>query len=522
MKANLIRLARVGLLSLLVTSTALANVDNVQVARKLLSDSLFSEAASLLVEYVNEHSDDAHAIHMLGLAEFGMENYREALRWFLISDNKDTTKALKAINANYMAQSYEYLGDLKNALAAYDVFLESQPDDETRHGAASIAYELGEYRRSLEYLDQISRSYPQVETVAFDRMRNLYHLGQIGEALEVAQKIQINKLDPENALELLYYQYNIALEQKNFRVAFERLEAILPRLSAPSREVWQQYIALAAQQGKGDKLLQQGERYLRAFGTDRTVMATLTSYLRNNFTTTAPSVMAKFSPLHDDFRRLYLRKLYAIGSHQELVKEVEQKAIADSDIVLMFVDSLGKLDRQSEALRYINISLSHARDTQERLALLNIKYDVIVTNQGDRLALSQEIYEQFPSGASYYNYLADLYAAGKYQDVVTLLQAKPYSGADAALVAYMEGNSALELRAYPTALAAYGRVKTEDNTLRLNTLHRTAYVYDTQGNMAEAIRFYRQALELAGDAPAIAQEIQNRIDSIQAAQLPKP
>lgn len=502
-------------------SLAQSTVEDLQVARKLLEDGFAAEARTLLRDYVEENTEDYYALHMLGISEYQQGDHKEALRWFLISDSKDHGGSIRVINYQYMAQCYEILGDLVNALQFYQRYIESAPEDfATWHTMGSIAVDLGEYVEALEYLHRIPADYTLHDLVLLDLVKAHYHLEDYDQALVRADRLRTEKLHEEDRITFFYYLINAAIITEDFEYAFGIIEELERLKSEPSREVMSQYIMLALNTGHQDAGLRKGLEYCELFAPDTITYPLLSQYLEANFRQVSLQYFMDFARHSEEFTRLYLRKLYAENKFKTYISEYEKLQQTDAYLHLLYVRSLKKSGRTNEALEEISRALELYMEPQDQYPFHAIEYAIRHQRGMPVLHISQFIFENFPSPEAYFNYVTDLYNAQEFEELIRVLETYGSEGKERPFILYMAGNSAIELGEYERAIAYYLQVGSGNQSLELNTIHRIAYAYDMLEDNANALDYYRQALKLAGDNQRIRRNIEQRIAALELLQQP--
>nr|WP_281381052.1 tetratricopeptide repeat protein [Desulfurispira natronophila] len=414
-----------------------------------------------------------------------------------------------------MARCYELLGDLRNALRYYRKFAAQHPQSiSTWHSKASIANELGDYLDAIDYLESIPDDYEHHQLVLLERTKAHYHLGNYDLAILYGNRVQVDAVELNDAINLHYYLVNAAIAEEDFGFAFDMVVELEKLEPGPSRDIMTQYVMLAINTDNQDEGLQKGLEFCREFEPDKTIYPFLSQYLDSNFNQLELHWFEEFATCSQEFSHLYQRKLYNEGKYQEYARRYDSLEEVNPYLHLLMVRSLHKLGKPHEALSHIGQALDSYREPQDLYPFYAMEYTIRHEEDMPVLDISRQLYENFPSDEALYNYLTDLYQSREFDEFFDVLETYDYHGEERYLIMYMAGNSALEIEEYEQAIAYYLQVQPENSTMRLNTYHRIAYAYDMLEDDLNALEYYRQALEHA-DSSRAAINIERRITHLE-------
>lgn len=511
--------------SLLLGMTGLAaeqpsaeDIENLQVATRMLEDGLAEEARSLLETYTAEHTEDAHALHLLGLAHFALQEYREALRWFLISQRKDRQDDLQDRNLLAIAQSYELLGALDEALNAYEQYLQMHPEHpDALQSAALIAADLGSYTQSNAYLDRLQATGSGMDEaqIRYHRLLNAAGLEDWPALLRLLERMDPATYEKDQRVQIHQQAIAALIRTDQRRKAYEHTLALLPLLESPERDIRLQQLILAAEFGDDQRV----RALLDSFDSaDEQRTQVIEYWLATGFERLPREDFKRWRDQSVQTRRLWLEKLVA---DQQYEKFLRQEPLADWHeaehwLRQLQLEAAYATNRREQAMQIGTELLPVLADSRERERTLGMLFNLARSLDQPSLPYSRALHELQPRDAdARYNYLSDLYFDGQAKAFLDELQKRPYEGPDAHLIGLMRGNLLLEQQQYRAAIAAYEQLSLAalDPAMQLQVSHRTAYALDQLGEYAQAVTAYERVLQLLdGESPA--DSLEQRVEQL--------
>jgi len=198
------------LLSIFLTPYLFASTDYLKTGKMFLSKGKYDEAVKNFELYLDKNRDNYEAIYLLALTYYKKGMTEKAL--------KSLEKALK-IKGDYIpafflkGEIYKNKGRLKEAETIFSYIIKKEPSfKEAAYNLALILYEIGDYSKSLVFIESVLEGNPE-----------------IAEYLELREKIE-EKLSIKEKKNIIFDKAQILLFIEKWRLSWEACD-INPYLS---------------------------------------------------------------------------------------------------------------------------------------------------------------------------------------------------------------------------------------------------------------------------------------------------